>query len=104
MIVNVFGEGLFLAIDVMLGFCKSFTKGSLFSIRLYPGVPNQFNIVGPEMAHGTVAYKGLVAVHDASISFIATHWLSCTAPIWLWHGLAPLHEATHHALVRSLST
>ena len=33
MLVNVFGEGLFLAIDVMLGFWKSFTKGSLLFIQ-----------------------------------------------------------------------
>ena len=29
-LVNVYGESLFLVINVMLGFCKSFTKVSLF--------------------------------------------------------------------------
>ena len=33
MIINVFGESLYLVIDVMLGFCKSFAKGSLFFIQ-----------------------------------------------------------------------
>ena len=33
MLVNVFGESLFLVIDIMLGLCKSFTKGSLFSLQ-----------------------------------------------------------------------
>ena len=33
MLANVFGESLFLFIDVMLGLCKSFTKGSLFSLQ-----------------------------------------------------------------------
>ena len=33
MLVNVFGESPYLVIDVMLGFCKSFTKGSLFSLQ-----------------------------------------------------------------------
>ena len=33
MLVNVFGEGPHLVIDVMLGFCKSFTKGSLLSLQ-----------------------------------------------------------------------
>ena len=54
----------------------------LGGLPCYLGVPNQFMIVGPEVAHGTVAYKGLIAVHDASISFTVTHWLSCTTAIW----------------------
>ena len=33
MLVNMFGESPYLVIDVMLGFCKSFTKGSLFFIQ-----------------------------------------------------------------------
>ena len=33
MLINVFSESLFLVIDVMLGFCKSFTKGSLFFVQ-----------------------------------------------------------------------
>ena len=33
MLVNVFGESPHLVIDVMLGFCKSFTKGSLLSLQ-----------------------------------------------------------------------
>ena len=76
----------------------------LGGLPCYPGVANQFKIVGPKVSQGTVAYKGLRAEHDASISFTVTHWLSCITPRWSWHGLAPLHEATYHALVRSLST
>ena len=33
MLINVFGKSPFLVIDVMLGFCMSFTKGSLFFIQ-----------------------------------------------------------------------
>ena len=33
----MFGESPYLVIDVMLGFCKSFTKGSLFFIRTVVG-------------------------------------------------------------------
>ena len=33
MLINVFGESPFLVIDVMLGFSKSFTKGSLLFIQ-----------------------------------------------------------------------
>ena len=39
----MFGESLFLVVDVMLGLCKSFTKGSLFSLQTVfhdkPGLP-----------------------------------------------------------------
>ena len=33
MLINEFGESPFLVIDIMLGFCKSFTKGSLLFIQ-----------------------------------------------------------------------
>ena len=48
---------------------------------MLPWSTNQFKVIGSRMAHGTVAYKGLIAVHDSSISFTVTHWLSCTAPV-----------------------
>ena len=71
---------------------------------MLPWSTNQFRVSGPWVAYGTTAYKGLVTVHDASISITVTHWLSCTAPVLPWHGSVLLHGAIHRAQARSLST
>ena len=71
---------------------------------MLPWSTNQLKVIGAWVAHSTIAYKGLLAVHDSSISLTVTHWLSCTAPVWPLHGLVPLCVAIHRAQAHSLST
>ena len=47
--------------------------------------------------------QGPWIVHEADRAIKVTHWLSCTNPKYSWHGQAPLHVATHHALAHSQS-
>ena len=54
-------------------------------------------------AQSTVGIQGPWTVHEADRAIRVTHLLSCTSPIYSWHGQAPPHVATHHALVHSQS-
>ena len=58
----------------------------LGGLSCYPGVPNQLKIVGPKVAQGTVAYKGLckvLALHGLLLTHHVSHararYRCCTA-------------------------
>ena len=54
-------------------------------------------------AQSTISIQGPWTVHEADRAIRLTHLLSCTSPVSSWHDQAPLHVATHRALVHSQS-
>ena len=52
---------------------------------------------------GHNSIQGPWTVHEADRAIMVTRLLSCTDPRCSWHGLAPLHVATHRALVHNQS-
>ena len=72
-----------------------------------PMLPWSTNSIGGSIlvdgAQSTIGIQGPWIVHEADRAIRVTHLLSCTNPIYSWHGQAPPHVATHHALAHSWS-
>ena len=78
-LVNVFGESPHLVIDVMLGFCKSFTKGSLLSLQtvlpskaLSPFIAVHTQLVAQytHMKLGHISYTTIYSVLDKLVNYL----------------------------------